>query len=161
MSGGLCSVCGCGWTEHVNTPHRIHLNTRTETISLGDIKARHEQFLRKHQEAVTKLKRLKEAEIEKSEEVQDRREKVMRHLRSLSETAYRRTEDSNTSYIDQMIQAEELEKKPGYEDRILQLKDKKVEEELLMSIKRDMAKETPWKNFKKLIAGKSCVGRNT
>ena len=140
LSSGHCNECQCAWDRHLNADHRIEIQQTKEKKTLEEIRARREEFLEKHQQSLEALASLEEAEREKRAEIDRMREKVMNHLKSLSENAFRKTEDSKTSYLDQMIKTQEIEKKPGYEDRISQLSEEKVEEELLLSIKQELNK---------------------
>ena len=132
MKDGKCSVCSCSVDQHVNSDSRIEMRQTVEKVPLVENKNRYEQFKMKEQALREELRSLETNKREKNDKMQLRREKILLQLTLLSKSAYRFDGGNNISYLDQMIKTEELEKKYGYDDRILQLKQMKTEEELLI-----------------------------
>ena len=80
----------------------------------SEMVARHKDFLEKYEGQKTVLDALKEEEEKVSKEIQGSIPKITQCLASLQQNALRPDSGSSSDYIEQMISAEEYEKKPGY-----------------------------------------------
>ena len=88
----------------------------------SEMVARHKDFLEKYEGQKTVLDALKEEEEKVSKEIQGSIPKITQCLASLQQNALRPDSGSSSDYIEQMISAEEYEKKPGYRARIKALR---------------------------------------
>ena len=102
----------------------IVLTSQTNKVkkTYSEMVARHKDFLEKYEGQKTVLDALKEEEEKVSKEIQGSIPKITRCLASLQQNALRPDSGSSSDYIEQMISAEEYEKKPGYRARIKALR---------------------------------------
>ena len=83
---------------------------------------RHEEFLKKHKGQKTVVDALQAEADAASKEIQDSVPRITECLKSLQENALRPNMSSSADYLEQMISAEEHERKHGYLERIRQLR---------------------------------------
>ena len=121
---GSCSVCPqkCHWSKHVNSQHKIEFNTKKVKKTYKEMIQRHKEYVEKHKGQKTVVDALKEEAELVSKEIQKRVAKITECLKSLKQNALRPDSTNSADYIEQMIGAENHEKKPGYRKRIMQLR---------------------------------------
>ena len=131
-----CTVCpqNCHWQQHRNMSFRLDVQSETVKKTYEDIKARHQEFLDKHKGQMTIVEALEQESQEISEEIQAKVDFITECLHRLSQNALRTSTTSSADYLDQMIQAEDHERKPGFERRIDQLRKEKAKAEQLANI---------------------------
>ena len=119
-----CTVCPekCHWKSHINNSHRIEFETVKTKKTFKEIVDRHKEFIANHNGEKTVLDALQEEADAASKEIQDSVPRITRCLKNLQENALRPNISSSADYLDQMISAEEHERKPGYLERINQLR---------------------------------------
>ena len=83
---------------------------------------RHQDFLAKHKGQKSFIDALQAEADAASREIQASVPRISRCLASLRENALRPNMSSSADYLDQMISAEEHERKQGYQARIKQLR---------------------------------------
>ena len=66
-----------------------------------------------------------------SDKIQDNVDVITDCLARLSQNALRQAETSSLAYLQQMVRAEEQEKKAGYRDRVRQIKEELTKAELI------------------------------
>lgn len=128
---GNCRICqkNCNWTVHKNAKYIIKYVTKPVKITYAEMKERYEVALKRkltHEQYITEL----------SLDVDDLLLRVMLKMNDmnvcktkLKKIALRPDPLSTVEHIDLMIQSEEMEKQPGYADRVKMLKEmKKVAE---------------------------------
>ncbi|XP_062578218.1 uncharacterized protein LOC134240122 [Saccostrea cucullata] len=128
MTNGFCRICEkkCKWDEHKNAKYRFRYETVTETRTYEEMKKNYEKA---RGEKLTHGKYLQELQKDVESlylEVQKMMRETMRCKNRLNEIALRPDPLSTTQHIDQMIQAEEFEKNPGFQNRIKMLQDYKL-----------------------------------
>ena len=119
-----CTVCPekCHWKSHINNSHRIEFETVKTKKTFKEIVDRHKEFIANHNGQKTVLDALQEEADAASKEIQDSVPRITRCLKNLQDNALRPNISSSADYLDQMISAEEHERKRGYLERINQLR---------------------------------------
>lgn len=124
---GNCRICpeNCNWSQHKNAKYFIKYVTETVTKTYAEMKERYEGALNKkltHEQYINRL----------SLDVDYFLERVMIMMNDmnncktrLKEIALRPDPLSTVEHIDLMIQTEEMDKQPGYFDRVKTLKKMK------------------------------------
>lgn len=117
---GNCTVCEskCHWTQHANTPYifsyETHNVTKTYEEKLkmyqkaGEGKVTHEQVIKRMTEEIEEL----------SDFIEDMMEQVNDCNNTLKSIALRPNPLTMVEHIDLMIEAEKMEKKDGFQERI-------------------------------------------
>jgi len=131
-----CTVCpkNCHWQQHRNMSFRFDTKTNKVKKTYDDIKARHQQFLDLHKGQVTIVQALQIESQELSDEIQNHVDVITDCLHRLSKNALRTSTTSSSEYLEQMIQAEDHERKPGFQKRIDQLMKEKEKADLLENV---------------------------
>ena len=83
---------------------------------------RHENFLAKHKGQKSVIDALQAEADAASKGIQDSVPRISQCLANLKENALRLNMSSSADYLNQMISAEEHDRKPGFQDRIKQLR---------------------------------------
>jgi len=128
-----CTVCPekCHWKSHVNNSHRIEFETVKTKKTYKEIVDRHKEFIANHKGEKTVLDALQEEADAASKEIQDSVPRITQCLKNLQDNALRPNISSSADYLDQMISAEEHERKPGYSERINQLRIEKDKADMM------------------------------
>jgi len=136
MSDGNCTRCPkkCHWSAHQNLPYYLTWSTVKENRTADDLKGRYvkaksdisakEQILEGLLEDVEKAQTLALSLIERMRNAQNR----------LSEIALRPNVMPPTDYLQQMIENEQRNRKPGYSKRISALEQLKHQGDLLKKV---------------------------
>ena len=121
---GSCSVCPqkCNWSKHVNSQYKIEFETEKVKKTYKEMIQRHAEYVEKHKGQKTVVDALKEEAEFVSKEIQKRVAKITECLKSLKQNALRPDSTNSADYIEQMIGMENHKKKPGYRERIMQLR---------------------------------------
>ena len=124
MRNGRCTVCPkkCHWKQHLNMQYRIEFATKKVKKTYKEMVQRHQEYVEKHKGQKTVVDALKEEAQHVSREIQKSVVKITECLRSLKQNALRPDSTTSADYLEQMISAEDHEKKTGYRDRIKQLR---------------------------------------
>ncbi|MEE6515501.1 hypothetical protein FKM82_024328 [Ascaphus truei] len=139
MSGGICTVCPgkCVWSVHYNQKYKWDYVQKIEKRTYYNLKLNYEKA---SGEAMTAEKIYQELE----KDYDTAKDKVLKlindssqSLKRLREIALRPNPLSATEYIDLMIQAEEQEAKPGYQERIRSLREVRGQAELIGKIENE------------------------
>jgi hypothetical protein len=122
---GHCRNCPgkCLWSEHKNQPFHWEYKTVEQAKNADELRAKYADATSKHltsQEMIAKLE-AKYRVIQ--QKLRENVELARRHVNRLGKIAARPNPLSSTDYIDLLIQAEESEKKPGWDTRIRYLRD--------------------------------------
>uniref|UniRef100_A0A8C5R4L4 AIG1-type G domain-containing protein n=1 Tax=Leptobrachium leishanense TaxID=445787 RepID=A0A8C5R4L4_9ANUR len=138
MKDGNCTVCPgkCVWSVHFNQKYKWIYEQQKEKQTYEEIKKNYEKA---HGEVMTVAKifqKLKKNYDIVKESVKSLIDKSSRSLKRLREIALRPNPLSTTEYIDLMIQTEEQEAEPGYEERIQSLRDVRANAEIAGKIER-------------------------
>ncbi|XP_067833753.1 uncharacterized protein, partial [Heptranchias perlo] len=135
-----CTVCPgkCIWSVHYNQKYRFDYKTRKEKRTYRELKAKYEKasgekmsqqkIMEKLQQELTAVQNILCELIEKSSE----------SILKLDEIALRPNPLSTPDYITQMIQSEEMEKIPGYLERIQSLNEVREQAEITAEVTRNM-----------------------
>ena len=131
-----CTVCPeqCHWQLHRNMSFRLDVETTTVKKTYDDIYARHKEFLDLHKGQMTIVQALEMESKDLSDEIQQNVDFITECLHRLSENALRTSTTSSGEYLEQMIQAENHERKPGFQKRIDQLMKEKAKADALANI---------------------------
>ena len=113
---------------------RLDVESTTVKKTYEDIKARHKEFLDLHQGQITIVQALELESQELSDEIQQNVDFITECLHRLSENALRTSTTSSSDYLEQMIQAEDHERKPGFQRRIDQLMKERAKSDALANI---------------------------
>ena len=124
-----CTVCpqNCHWQLHRNMPFRLDVESITVKKTYEDIKARHQDYIDLHNGQITIVQALEIESQELSGEIQQNVDFITACLHRLSQNALRTSTTSSGQYLEQMIQAEDHERKPGFQRRIDQLRKEKAD----------------------------------
>lgn len=122
---GNCKVCPakCVWTEHKNTPYVIKCVIEKVTKTYAEMKDKYEKAIG---QKVTHEKYIEDLTCcvdETFEEINSMMEEMNGCKAKLKEIALRPDPLSAVEHIDLLIQSEQEEKQPGYENRVKMLKD--------------------------------------
>ena len=123
MRNGNCTVCPekCRWDKHVNNQHRFEFETKKVKRTYAEMVKRWKESLKEMVGMETILEALKRESEEVSQEIQASVERIVACQDRLQMNALRTSMGGSTDYFEQLIRAEEHEKKPGYGDRVKQL----------------------------------------
>ena len=119
-----CRICPekCIWNMHANQPYRWEYVKQKQATSSDAIKQKYEAELKRKLKAEELLKVL-EKDVEDNEKiVLQRVDTVARCIQKLDEIALRPNPFSTPQYIDLIIDAEQQEKRLGFQERIESLK---------------------------------------
>ena len=120
MRNGKCTACpkNCKWDNHVNNQHRIEFETKKVTKTYTEIYKRFRDFGRMVIGMEPILEGLKREAEEASNQIQASTKRIIKCQESLQMNALRTSMGSSSDYFEQLISAEQHEKKPGYLDRV-------------------------------------------
>jgi len=124
MRGENCTVCPkkCHWKHHVNNQYRIEFKVEKVKKTYQELVERHNDFISKHKGQKTVIDALQAEADAASREIQASVPIISNCLASLKENALRPNMSSSADYLDQMISAEEHDRKPDFQKRIKQLR---------------------------------------
>ena len=130
---GHCSVCEarCHWEAHRNNGYRILWLATKVKKTIAQIADNYKDSLQKYDGKKTLIETLEATAEEISDKIQDNVDVITDCLTRLSENALRQAETSSLAYLQQMVRAEEQEKKAGYRDRVRQIKEELTKAELI------------------------------
>lgn len=122
---GNCKVCPgkCVWTEHKNTPYVIKCVIEKVTKTYAEMKDKYEKAIG---QKVTHEKYIEDLTCcvdETFEEINHMMEEMNDCKSKLKKIALRPDPLSAVEHIDLLIQSEQEEKQPGYENRVKMLKE--------------------------------------
>ena len=119
-----CRVCPerCIWNLHANQPYRWEYVTEKQATSSDAIKEKYEKQLKRKLTAQDLVKVLKEDLDKNDRAVLDKVNTVSNCIKRLDEIALRPNPFSTPQYIDLIIDAEQQEKRLGFQERIESLK---------------------------------------
>jgi len=131
-----CTVCpqNCHWQLHRNMSFRLDVETTTVKKTYEDIKSRHQEFLDLHKGQLNIVQAIEIESQELSDDIQKHVDDITDCLHRLSENALRTSTTTSSDYLEQMIQAEDHERKPGFQRRIDQLMKEKAKADALANI---------------------------
>ncbi|XP_063971767.1 uncharacterized protein LOC129254279 [Lytechinus pictus] len=144
---GTCISCPgkCVWKVHFNQAYRFEYYTEKETRTYADLESRYndatgkkltvEQVVKKHQEEFVSVQECVYRLITDSH----------RSLKRLEEIALRPNPLSTLDYVDILIEAEQLEAKPGWKNRVKSLQDVRKGAEIMSKIKQ--ANYNPFQHY--------------
>jgi GTPase SAR1 family protein len=120
MNGENCKICPgkCFWRRHENQPFYWDFKEIEETRTLEEIRAKYADATTKKASAESILSKTRTMYKEIQAELQKHVENARRYVNRLAEIAARPNPLSSVDYIDLLIQAEEIEKKSGWQSRV-------------------------------------------
>ncbi|XP_075444370.1 uncharacterized protein LOC142487992 isoform X2 [Ascaphus truei] len=139
MCGGICTACPgkCVWSVHYNQKYRWDYVQKKD-------KRTYENLKRNYEKASGKVMTAEKIYQELEKDYDTVRDTVLllindssQSLKRLREIALRPNPLSATEHIELMIQAEEQEAKPGYQERIRSLREVREQAELIGKIEKD------------------------
>lgn len=125
MTNDYCTVCigKCIWSHHKNAHYSLKYTIQKVRKSYIEMKQKYERAIGLKMNHKTFIGRLKHDVDDLFKNVQLQITKMNRCQNRLEEIALRTDPLSTIDLIDLMIQAEEMEGKPGYEQRIVMLNE--------------------------------------
>lgn len=125
MVNGYCSVCegGCHWEHHKNLPYLFVHSTKIVQRTMNEVKANYEEHSKQKftlegylTDARDEFARMQSRTIAMLDEMCQCKIK-------LAEIALRPNPITSTQHVEQLIRAEETEARPGWQNRVMQLKN--------------------------------------
>lgn len=125
MTNDYCTVCigKCIWSDHKNASYSFKYTTQKVKKSYIEMKQKYEKAMGLKMNHKTIIGSLKYDVYHLFKKVQLRITNMTRCQNRLEEIAFRTDPLSTIDFIDLMIQAEEMEGEPGYEQRIVMLNE--------------------------------------
>jgi len=131
-----CTICPktCHWAKHVNNPYKIEFEVKKVKKTYAEIVERHKTFMEMHKGQKSVVDALKEEAEKVSKEIQAKVKTITVCLKNLQQNALRPNSTNSSDYLEQMISAEDHERKEGYQGRIKQLREEKDKADNLAKI---------------------------
>ena len=153
---GYCEVCPkkCTWQVHANLPYFFEQYTETETRTYQNLKERYETA-QTGKEKVNAMKAKKEeALLQVQVHVYGLIDRVRKSLKRLTEIALKPNPLTEIEYLDLLIQCEESDAKPGYQQRIAQYQKIRKDAEILqktakLPVQGDPKNKSWWQFWRK------------
>ncbi|KAL2098619.1 hypothetical protein ACEWY4_005099 [Coilia grayii] len=143
MKDGYCTVCPgkCVWSVHHNMTYRWETKRVTEKRTYQELKRKYEEAMKEEMSTEQIISQLEVDYHQMQGRVVEMMANVTQCLQRLKEIALRPDPLATPDYIDLLIQSEEQEAKPGYKQRIKELKEvregailvQKVAEKIILS----------------------------
>ena len=159
---GYCRICPrfCYWKMHKNVPYLLELERKTVVRTAADLKARFEDAKGKKLSTAQVIKNM----LEEIEQIQVNvlacTESVRFSLKRLAEIALKPNPLSTTEYIDILIESERSQARPGWMERVEQLKAVRAQAEYMMKLARKGIKD-PFAKYKKILEEATTSGEDT
>ncbi|XP_069502052.1 stonustoxin subunit alpha-like [Ambystoma mexicanum] len=136
MQNGNCRVCPglCAWNVHFNQAYKFDFKTKKERKTYSDLKDRYEKASGQVMSAENMFDVLVTEYSAVEERVMHLIERSSASLRRLQEIALKPNPLGTPEHIDLMIQAEEMELKEGYQERIRSLREVREQAVLISKI---------------------------
>ncbi|XP_075034338.1 uncharacterized protein LOC142095288 [Mixophyes fleayi] len=138
MRDGSCTQCPgkCVWNVHFNQKYKWDYVTKKEKRTYDQLKANYEAAFGEVMTVENMAKELNSEYGIMTELVYKHISNSSQSLKRLREIALIPNPLSTTEYIDLMIQSEEQDVKPGYQERIKSLKEVREQAEILQKIEK-------------------------
>ncbi|CAH1781041.1 unnamed protein product [Owenia fusiformis] len=148
MTGGNCRICPnkCHWTAHKNMPFVMTTVRREVTKQAKDLLERYEQGVDGKTTKERLIDNLKKDFDNHQTTVWMLTEKVRQTIEYLNEIALKPNPMSTLDYIDTLIDSESAEQRPGYHERVKQLKQLRVKTEMFINMVKKG--EDPFEKFR-------------
>ncbi|XP_060639360.2 uncharacterized protein [Anolis sagrei] len=130
---GKCNVCPgrCSVSDHVQGYFIYEMKTIIEKITIEILKRQYEKSIEGKFTSESLLRCLKIEEKEAKKKVEELTEKASQSHRRLQEIALKPNLPSTEDYLDLLIQEEEKYQKPGYPERVNNLKSMRRQRDLM------------------------------
>eukprot|EP01083_Nonionella_stella_P091875 256944_1 len=154
---GYCTCCPqrCHWSIHKNKPYTVEWYTESQTRTTSELKSKYYDATSK-KSAEEQIMAGSVAELAKVEEhLNGLIGSVRTCLNELAKIALRPNVLSQDDYIEKLIQSEEAERKPGYQQRIAALNKLKEKQEMLNKLNN--AQYNPWAKYQDV---QQFIGKN-
>eukprot|EP00079_Xenopus_tropicalis_P013911 XP_002943512.2 PREDICTED: uncharacterized protein LOC100491922 [Xenopus tropicalis] len=136
ITNGYCTMCPgkCVWSVHHNQAYKFSYTTIKEKKTYAELKAKYEEASGEIMNAEKIFQKLEDDYCNVQAVVLVLIDKSSQSLKRLEEIALRPNPLTATEYIDLMIQSEEQEAKPGFQERIQSLKAVREDAEIIRKI---------------------------
>jgi hypothetical protein len=119
MTNGYCTSCEkrCHWSVHKNQSFYYEFRIETQRKTAAELKAKYQDAPTKAVSTKTLLANAQQQYDDIRQQLKQNVEAVRRYVNRLGEIAARANPLSSVEYIDLLVQGEESEKRPGWQDR--------------------------------------------
>jgi hypothetical protein len=150
-----CRICHqhCHWSQHKNLPHKYNIKRVKVTKTAHDLKARYEQAQGNKMTAEEIIFACEDEFDVIQYKVVVLTDMIRKTLERLSEIALKPNPLSTADYIDILIRSEEMEAKPGWQERVEQYKAVRKQAETMQKLAKDGF--NPFEKYNDIIEQKS------
>ena len=133
---GQCTVCKkkCHWKRHANMPFKFVVTNETRRETNQDIYNRYKEALKNQGKQEDVIKAAENELSRVSNEFQNIVKNLSECLEELNEIALKTASTNTASYIQQMINNEDMNRQEGFEKRIKELEIEKANAEIIDKI---------------------------
>ena len=142
VTNARCTVCTCHghWTKHVNNPYYYEEYTEEEERTDKDLKAKYGKAVKGMSKVESMIHNIEHELQSLRESLCELIQNIRKSLSRLDEIALKANPLTEVEYIDLLIQSEEDQGKPGYQNRMKYYKEVRQQAELLKTVKTDEKK---------------------
>ena len=133
---GNCKICSkkCAWHNHKNYCYTLETNREKVVKTYADLKARYDDATGKKVTAAQLVKKVSDEFDQIQKNVHLNTHNVRLSIKRLDEIALKPSPLSTAEYIDILIESEKAEGKPGWHERIAQLREIRKREEYMQKL---------------------------
>jgi len=150
----FCTVCGCFWESHVNNTYRFELYDDIETRTSHDLKRRFDQAVKGKDKVESMIANINSYLENVAEDVFSMLQQVQQSLIRIDEIALKPDPLTQEEYLDLLIESEQQQRKPGWQQRMAYYQEAKKQAHILSKVRTNndkRFKKKPKANFKKWI----------
>lgn len=132
-----CQVCpmNCHWTKHRNAAFRLEAIKNKVSKTYHELKQKFEIANKEANNQFAVVKKVRQKFLSLKNEVTEKIKAVKKCINDLDKFALKPNPLSDLDYIDLLIQSEQYELKYGWEDRVLLLKNFRMEAQMIQDAK--------------------------